>query len=88
MANTPGSKKRIRRNDRRADINRGRRSRVRTYIRSVDEAIGAGDQDAARAAFKTAEPEIMRAAGKGLLHRNTAARRVSRLARRVKGMSH
>lgn len=64
-----------------------RRSRVRTYIRKVEEAIKSGDRDAAAAAFRAAQPEIMRGAVKGVLHKNTASRKVSRLAQRVKTMT-
>ncbi|MFQ5533816.1 MAG: 30S ribosomal protein S20 [Sphingomonadales bacterium] len=88
MANNPGAKKRIRRNERRAVINGDRRSRIRTFVRKVEEAIVGGDNDAAKAALKQAEPEIMRGVTKGVWHRNTAARKVSRLAKRVRAMSH
>ena len=87
MANTRQAKKRIRRNARRTEVNTARISRVRTFVKKVETAIESGDQDAARSALKAAEPEIMRGATKGVLHKNTAARKVSRLARRVKRMS-
>ena len=87
MANTRQAKKRIRRNARRTEINTARISRVRTFVKRVETAIEAGDQETARAALKAAEPEIMRGVTKGVLHKNTAARKVSRLARRVKRMS-
>ncbi|RMF16876.1 MAG: 30S ribosomal protein S20 [Alphaproteobacteria bacterium] len=83
MANTLQSKKRVRRNERRRIINRARRSRIRTFIKKVETAIAAGDKDAATAAFAVAEPEIRRGAAKGVLHRNTASRKISRLARKL-----
>jgi len=87
MANSPSSKKRARRADRRTVINKARRSRLRTFIRKVEEAIASGDQSAARTALVDAQPEIMRGASKGVLHRNTASRKVSRLNHRIKAMS-
>jgi small subunit ribosomal protein S20 len=87
MANTSSAKKAARKLERRAAVNKVRRSRVRTYVRKVEEALAAGDKSAAEAALVTAQPEIMRAATKGVLHKNTAARKVSRLARRVKTLS-
>ena len=87
MANSPQAKKRIRRNDRRAVINQMRRSRIRSYVRKVEEAIESGDQETAQAAFKVAQPEIMRGVTKGVFHKNMASRKVSRLTRRIKGMS-
>ncbi len=87
MANTSSAKKATRKIVRRAAINKNRRSRVRTYVRQVEEALASGDQAAAAAAFKTAQPELMRAAGKGVMHRNTASRKVSRLAKRLKTLS-
>ena len=86
MANSPSAKKRARQAIRRTDINKARRSRVRTYIRKVEEAIASGDQAAALEALKAAQPEIMRGAVKGILHRNTASRKVSRLHSRVNAM--
>jgi small subunit ribosomal protein S20 len=86
MANTSSAKKATRKIARRAAINKNRRSRVRSYVRQVEEALAAGDKAAAQAAFLTAQPELMRAAGKGVLHRNTASRKVSRLAQRVKAL--
>ena len=83
MANTKSAKKAIRVIARRTDVNRNRRSRIRTYIRKVEEAIQTGDYDAASAALKVAQPEIMRGTTKGVLHRNTAARKISRLSKRV-----
>ena len=87
MANSPQSKKRARQNERRFAINKARRSRVRTQLRKVEEAIASGDQAAASNALKAAQPEIMRAATKGVLHANTASRKVSRLNARVKALS-
>ena len=85
MANTSSAKKAARKIARRAAINKNRRSRVRTYVRKVEEALAAGDKAAAEAAFKAAQPELMRAASKGVLHSNTASRKVSRLAQRRQG---
>ena len=68
-------------------MNRARRSRVRTFLRKVEEAIASGDQSAAKAALAAAEPELMRAASKGVVHKNTASRKVSRLAARVKAIA-
>ncbi|TPK53986.1 MULTISPECIES: 30S ribosomal protein S20 [unclassified Mesorhizobium] len=87
MANTSSAKKATRKIVRRAAINKNRRSRVRTYVRQVEEALASGDKAAAQAAFKAAEPELMRAATKGVMHKNTAARKVSRLAQRLKVLS-
>jgi small subunit ribosomal protein S20 len=87
MANTPSAKKATRKIARRAEVNRTRRSRMRTYVRKVEEAIASGDAAAAAEAFKNAQPELMRAAQKGVLHKNTASRKVSRLAARVKAIS-
>jgi small subunit ribosomal protein S20 len=87
MANTSSAKKATRKIARRAAINKNRRSRVRTFVRKVEEALASGDKAAAAAAFQVAQPELMRAATKGVLHRNTASRKVSRLAQRVKALS-
>ena len=87
MANTPQSKKRARQSERNKDINKARRSRMRTFVRKVEEAIESGDKSAAAEALKAAQPEIMRAATKGVIHKNTSARKVSRLAARVKAMA-
>ena len=86
MANTPQSKKRVRQNARRTAINKARRSRIRTFIRKVEEAITAGDKEAAQTALRAAQPELMRGVSKGVFHKNTAARKVSRLAARVKAL--
>lgn len=87
MANSLQAKKRIRRNDRRATINKSRVSRIRTFVRKVEEAIASGDQATAAEALKTAQPEIMRGVTKGVLHKKTASRKVSRLAKRVKAIA-
>ena len=87
MANSPQAKKRVRQTARRTAVNKARRSRLRTFIRKVEEAIASGDQGAARDALKAAQPEIMRGATKGVLHKNTASRKVSRLNHRIKAMA-
>ncbi|WP_299876922.1 30S ribosomal protein S20 [uncultured Sulfitobacter sp.] len=86
MANTPQSKKRARQNEKRFAFNKARRSRIRTYLRKVEEAIESGDQAAATAALKVAQPELMRGVTKGVYHKNTASRKMSRLASRVKSL--
>lgn len=86
MANTPQSKKRARQNQRRLDVNKARRSRIRTFLRKVEEAIASGDKDAAMAALRQAQPELMRGVTKGVYHKNTASRKMSRLAARVKAI--
>ena len=87
MANNPQAKKRVRRADRRTAINRSRVSRIRTFVKAVENAIGLGDKAAAATALKLAEPEIMRGVTKGVLHRNTASRKVSRLSQRIRALS-
>lgn len=87
MANTSSAKKATRKIARRATINKNRRSRVRSYVRKVEEALASGDKAAAEAALQAAQPELMRAATKGVLHKNTASRKVSRLTKRVKAVS-
>mgnify|MGYP001765786408 FL=1 len=84
MANTPSAKKAARKIARRTAVNKSRRSRVRTFLRKVEEAIASGDPAVAAAALKAAQPELQRAASKGVVHRNTASRKISRLAHRVK----
>lgn len=86
MANTPQSKKRVRRNARRTDINMARRSRIRTFIKKVELALASGNQTKAAQALQEAQPEIMRGVSKGVLHKNTAARKMSRLSKRVKSL--
>jgi small subunit ribosomal protein S20 len=87
MANTPSAKKAVRKIVRRTAVNRSRRSQMRTYVRKVEEAIASGDQEAAAAALRAAEPLVMRAAQKGIVHKNTASRKVSRLSRRVSALA-
>ena len=87
MANTPQAKKRVRQIQRRTAQNQARRSRIRTFIRKVEEAIARGEKDQALEALRAAQPEVMRGATKGVLHRNTASRKISRLHRRVKALS-
>tara|TARA_R110002126_G_scaffold231434_1_gene376064 strand:- start:489 stop:794 length:306 start_codon:yes stop_codon:yes gene_type:complete len=87
MANTRSAKKMVRKIAARTEVNKARRSRVRTYVRKVEEAIASGDKAAASEAFKVAQPEIMRAAGKGVMHKNTSSRKISRLSARVKAMA-
>ena len=87
MANTTSAQKMVRKIERRTAVNKSRRSRVRTFIKKLDTAVEAGDQQAAQAAFRTAESEIMRAVSKGVMHKNTAARKVSRLSKRVRALS-
>lgn len=87
MANTPQSEKRARQNERRQDVNKARRSRIRTFLRKVEEAIASGDKDQAAAALKAAQPELARGITKGVLHKNTVARKISRLSSRVKAIT-
>ena len=86
MANNPSSKKRARQTVRRNAVNTARRSRIRTFLRKVEEAIASGNPDAAQAALKAAQPELARGVTKGVLHKNTVARKMSRLASRVKAV--
>ena len=83
MANTPQAKKRIRRNDKRAEINGARVSRIRSFVKKVETALEAGDKDAARTALQAAQPEMARGVARGVLHKNTVARKMSRLSKRV-----
>lgn len=87
MANNPGAKKAIRKIERRTEVNKARRSRVRTYVRKFEEALTAGDAAAAKASFVQAQSELMRAVVKGVLHKNTASRKVSRLAAALKKLA-
>lgn len=87
MANTSSAKKAIRKMARRTEVNKSRRSRMRGFIRKVEEAIESGDKAAASQALKAAQPEIMRSAQKGVVHKNTAARKISRLSSRVNAIS-
>ena len=83
MANTPQAKKRIRRNTRRTEINGARVSRIRTFVKQAEAAIAAGDKDQARTALQQVQPELARGVAKGVVHKNTAARKLSRLTKRV-----
>jgi len=87
MANSPQARKRVRQTARRTSVNKARRSRLRTFLRKVEEAIRSGDQSAAREALRLAQPEIMRGATKGVLHKNAASRKISRLNHRIKAMA-
>ena len=87
MANTPQSKKRARQNERRKMINKARRSRIRTFLRKVEEAIATGSQPAAAAALHATQPELARGVTKGILHKNTLARKMSRLSARIKALA-
>ena len=86
MANTAQSKKRARQADARYAVNKARRSRIRTFLRKVEEAIASGDPSVAEAALKAAQPELARGVSKGVLHKNTVARKMSRLSSRVKAV--
>ncbi len=86
MANTAQSKKRARQSETRYAVNKARRSRIRTYLRKVEEALASGNQEAAAEAFKNAQPELARGVSKGVLHKNTVSRKISRLASRVKSL--
>lgn len=87
MANTPQSKKRARQAERRQDVNKARRSRIRTFLRKVEEAIASGNHETAIAALRAAQPEIARGVAKGVVHKNTLARKMSRLSARVKSLA-
>ncbi|MDE0210612.1 MAG: 30S ribosomal protein S20 [Boseongicola sp.] len=87
MANSPQSKKRARQNVRRQAVNKARRSRIRTHLRKVENAIASGDKEAARDELRAAQPELMRGVTKGIYHKNTVARKISRFASRVKAMT-
>ena len=83
MANTPQAKKRIRRNDRRAEINGARMSRIRNFVKKVETAIAGGNKQEASEALRAAQPEMARGVARGVMHKNTAARKMSRLSKRV-----
>lgn len=87
MANNPGARKAIRKIEARTEVNKARRSRVRTYLRKFQEALAGGDATVAKAAFVEAQSELMRAVSKGVVHKNTGSRKVSRLAAQLKKMS-
>jgi small subunit ribosomal protein S20 len=84
MANTDSARKRIRQNSVRAARNHARKSRMRTFVKKVEAAIAGGDREAANAALREAQPEMQRAAGKGVVHKNTVARKLSRMTARIK----
>lgn len=86
MANSPQAKKRARQIERRTAVNKARKSRIRTHLRKVEEAIASGDKEAATAALREAQPELMRGVTKGIFHKNTASRKMSRLSSRVKAL--
>ena len=83
MANTPQARKRIRRNERRAEVNGARIGRIRTFVKKVEAAVAGGDKAAAAEALKAAQPELARGVARGVLHKNTASRKMSRLSKRV-----
>jgi small subunit ribosomal protein S20 len=87
MANTPQAEKRIRRNGRRAAINKARVSRIRTFVKKAEASIVGGDAEAAAAALQAAQPEMMRGVAKGVFHKNTIARKISRMAKKVKALA-
>ena len=87
MANNPGARKAIRKIEARTEVNKARRSRVRTYLRKFQEALAGGDATAAKTAFVEAQSELMRAVSKGVVHKNTGSRKVSRLAAKLKKLS-
>ena len=87
MANTPQAKKRIRRNEKRAEINGARMSRIRNFLKKVEVAIEGGDKDTAQTALKSAQPELARGVARGVLHKNTASRKFSRLTKAVGGIA-
>ncbi|PKP89498.1 MAG: 30S ribosomal protein S20 [Alphaproteobacteria bacterium HGW-Alphaproteobacteria-16] len=87
MANTPQAKKRIRRNDRRAEVNGARVGRIRTFVKKAESAIESGDKSAAETALKAMQPELARGVAKGVLHKNTASRKFSRLTKRLAALA-
>ena len=87
MANTPSAKKRIRNTLRKTDINKSRRSRIKTFVRKVEDAIESNDAKSAMDSLKAAQPEIMRGVTKGIFHKNTASRKISRLSSRIKAIT-
>ncbi|WP_207460356.1 30S ribosomal protein S20 [Azospirillum sp. SYSU D00513] len=86
MANHKSAEKRIRQTERRTEVNRNRISRIRTFVKKVENALVTGDKSAAAEAFKLAQPELMRGVTKGVLHRNTVSRKLSRLSARIKAL--
>ena len=87
MANTPSAKKRVRQIQRKTEVNKSRKSRIKTFVRNVEEAIESKDFKSAIERLKLAQPEIMRGVSKGIFHKNTASRKISRLSSRVKAIS-
>lgn len=87
MANTPQARKRIRRNGRRAEVNKARVSRIRTFVKKAESTIETGAKDVSAESLKAAQSELMRGVAKGVLHKNTAARKIARLAKRVKALA-
>ena len=87
MANTPQARKRIRRNGRRAEVNKARVSRIRTFVKKAESTIEGGAKDASIETLKAAQAELMRGVAKGVLHKNTASRKIARLAKRVKALA-
>ena len=87
MANTPQAKKRIRRNDRRAEINGARVGRIRTFVKAVENALAIGDKTVAAEALKIVQPELARGVARGVIHKNTASRKFSRLTKRVSALA-
>jgi small subunit ribosomal protein S20 len=87
MANTASARKRIRQTERRTERNQARKSRMRTFVKKVEAAIAGGDKALAAAAFQAAQPEMQRAAGKGVIHANTVARKLSRMSKRIKNLA-
>ncbi len=87
MANTTSAKKRARRDTRKTKVNSARRSRIRTFVKSVEAAVRSGDRDAAAEALKRAQPEMMRGVTRGVIKKNTASRKISRLSRQIKGLA-
>jgi small subunit ribosomal protein S20 len=86
MANTPQARKRIRRNEKRAEINGNRMGRIRTFLKKVESAIAGGDKTEAQTALAAAQPELDRGVARGVVHKNTAARKLSRLTKRVSAL--
>ena len=86
MANTASARKRIRQTERRTERNKARKSRMRTFVKKVEQAIASGNKEAASEAFRAAQPEMQRSAGKGVTHPNTVARKLSRLSARIKAL--
>ena len=87
MANTPQAKKRARQNERNRLVNKNRRSRIRSFVRKVEEAISSGDKESAEIALRMAQPELMRGVSKGIFHKNKAARHKSKLSAKIKAMA-